>query len=130
MYRLNTSRQTTHISRTISQANALPTQVLIPSIVWRTPWTFIYDRSPAAERLGNDKAPSRRPTEWCFATSNEPSNRLLCVRSEIVVERHLAVDHRVLLPLYGPFGESELRLDDFLEQRIIARFRLGHVVED
>jgi hypothetical protein len=32
MYRLKTSTQTTHISKTISQETALPTQVLTPSM--------------------------------------------------------------------------------------------------
>src|SRR5205807_9895548 len=32
----------------------------------------------------------------------------------VVVERHLATHHRVLLPLAGALGEGELRLDDLL----------------
>jgi hypothetical protein len=38
---LNTSTQTSVISPMISQAAALPTQVLMPSIVCRKLWTFI-----------------------------------------------------------------------------------------
>jgi hypothetical protein len=41
MYRLKTSTQTTAISATISQAAALPTHVLMPSIVCKNRWTFM-----------------------------------------------------------------------------------------
>src|SRR5436305_12432856 len=65
MYRLKTSTQTMAISAMISQAAALPTQVLIPSIVWRKRWTVIHQLPQSSKR--REKAPPGRFTEWCFA---------------------------------------------------------------
>ena len=52
------------------------------------------------------------------------------VRPEVVIERHLAADDRVLFPLRRPLGERELRLDDLLEQRVVADYFFAIFVVD
>src|SRR6516162_9839671 len=47
-----------------------------------------------------------------------PSDRLCSLRTPVMLERHPAVYDIVLLPLRRALGEGQLRLDDFLEQRI------------
>src|ERR1700761_3852318 len=110
----------------ISQAAALPNHVLMPSIVYRTRWTFIV-QSPFARQGDDNKAPSHsRGTVLCQFSA--PSDRQFPVRTEVVVERHPAVGDVVLLPARRPLGESNLRLDDLLEERVRAQVLLGDLV--
>src|SRR5262245_32092210 len=109
-----TSMHTTPIRATISQAAVLPHQVLMPSIACRTR-TFIADFSLGWEgrRGGRQGTPSN---ERCLAgLANVALERGLGARTEIVIEHHLPVDHRVLLPAGRAPGEGDLRLSDFLE---------------
>src|SRR5262249_60687362 len=78
----------------------------------------------------NNKAPSVAPAEWCFASFSAPSDRLLGIRSEVVIEHHLTAYDGVLFPLRRPLGERELRFDDLLEQRVFRRLLLCDLIED
>src|SRR5690349_1641523 len=107
--------------RMMSQAAALPTQVLISSTRPRTRWTLINAGPCGARRTAGRRPP---PTP-----AGEPrrSAELLggAILSEIVVEGHAPLHDRVLLPSRRPLGELELRLQDLLEQGILLGF-LGH----
>src|SRR3954471_17946889 len=62
---------------------------------------------------------------WCLARKFWRSDLLGgSVGAPVVVKGHFAAHHRVLLPLRRALGESELRLQDFLEQRIFRRLLL------
>src|SRR5450755_535662 len=111
----------------ISQDAALPTQVLMPSIVCRTRWTFIFILPPYGQGLARTKHHSVSPRNGALHFS-APSDRRLRVWAEIVVERHFARRDVVLLPLRRPLGEGELRLDDLLEQRVGPDVFLGDLV--
>src|SRR5438874_8152533 len=125
--------QTTLISTIISHAVALPTQVLMPSIVCRKLWTLMgCDRS--ARGIDSTKHhPGRAPDgALLFRAFSSAASDLLgrAVGAPIMVIGHLAAHHRVLLPLRRPLGECELRLQDFLEQRVFSRFLLDDLVVD
>src|SRR4051812_1889651 len=66
---------------------------------------------------------------WCSWESNAGSG-LLRLRPEVVVERHLAAHDGILLPLRHALGELELRVEDLLEQRVLARLLLHDLVVD
>src|ERR1044072_1039126 len=116
MYRLNPSAQTSSISPTISQAHALPIQVLMPSMVWRNFSTVMNCAVPAPSYQSN--APSGILRMVLALRCSGRSDRLRTVPAPVVIERHLPADDRVLLPLGLALGEGERRLDDLLEQRI------------
>src|SRR4029077_12860614 len=106
----------------MSQAKVLPTHVLMPSIGCRKLWTFIQCRQV---RGGYDKAPSGRPARMVLCQFSVSSDRLLRVRSPIMLERDVAAHDVVVLPLGGTLGKRELRLDDLLEHRVGRRVLLG-----
>src|ERR1043166_4246222 len=101
---MNTSTQTTVISSMISQDAALPTHVLIPSIVCRNFSTSIHPHpvrylilahtltGTPAYALGRPKHHPVAPAGRCFSRVVRRSDRLLGVRSEVVLVRHAAVD--------------------------------------
>src|SRR5262245_12673988 len=95
----------------------LPTQVLMPSMMWRRRWTVM--RGPIGASVFGAwfrtsrgcrqcKAPSGRDRMVLhqFRTASDPKRP--CVRSEVAVERHSAADDRVLLPARDPFRVVEL----------------------
>ena len=53
----------------ISQAAVLPTQVLMPSIVCRTRWTFIVYLPPFVDEDWQEQSTIPVGAEWCFAGS-------------------------------------------------------------
>ena len=53
----------------ISQAAALPTQVLMPSIVCRKALDVHIQSPPRRGEFGNEQSTIRPPSEWCFAVS-------------------------------------------------------------
>src|SRR5258708_8270890 len=131
-----------------SQAAALPTHVLMPSIVCRTLCTFISVAVCRDSRAQQEQSTIPFSAEWCFARSarrffdfahvligkpiptfpGHALDRRFRVRSEIVIERHPAVGDVVLLPARRPPGERELRFDDLLEQRVRPYVFLGDLV--
>src|SRR5882672_3771750 len=125
--------QTTLIRTIISHAVALPTQVLMPSIVCRKLWTLMGAIVRREGSIVQSTIRVARPNgALLFRAFSSAASDLLgrAVGAPIMVIRHLAAHHRVLLPLRRPLGERELRLQDFLEQRIFSRFLLDHLVVD
>src|SRR5215471_5440373 len=120
---------TTAVSTTISQAAALPTQVLMPSMVWRKRSTVMLPPQRSwgggavlRRRRGHAPSLSYDPFARCAGTSPRMTwggkdcasaitlqLHRLGVGAPVVVERHLAAHHRVLLPLGGALGEGQLR---------------------
>src|SRR5215210_7636519 len=108
----------------ISQAAALPTQVEMPSTVWRIFWTSMRRRG----REGEARRPfSKRGAARFGGASDLLRGRVL---AEIVIERHAAVDDGVLLPPGRPLREGELGLEDLLEERVLGRLLLHDLVID
>src|SRR4051794_16292871 len=127
--------QTTLIRTIISQAVALPTQVEMPSIVCRRPWTLMGCGRSERRREKQDRYNTRHRPDYvpddalpAFISASELLGRR--VGSEIVVVGHAAAHHRVLLPLRRALCEFDLRLDDLLEDRIFGRLLLRHLVVD
>src|SRR5205085_11338623 len=112
---------------TISHAKALPTQVLISSMVCRMDCTVMRGSRFVNEAGTTKHHPVARPDG--ASPVRLSSDRRLGVRPEVVIERHLAVGDVVLLPAQRALGEVELRLDDLLEQRIARDVLLRDLVE-
>src|SRR6478752_871859 len=114
----------------MSQAAALPANVLIPSMDCRKrsaviSWRPVY-RTCGQVKIGDirqqqsiirEKVPDDAGYVRLMA-----SGLLLRVRAEVMVVGHAAIHDRVLLPLRGALGEGLLGLGDFLEQGILGRF--------
>src|SRR5439155_7429972 len=114
--------QTRAISPTISQAAALPTHVLMPSIVCRKVWTFMRCGRSARGYFDNTKHHPVAQPNGALPASIVWSDLLgRPVRSEVPVEHHLSAHDRVQLPAGRPLGELDLRRDDFLEHRVFRR---------
>src|SRR5262249_28267050 len=124
--------QTALIRMIISQAVALPIQVLRRSIEYSKFWTLMgRDRSAKKVVSTYYMAP---PGPWagrCRARS-VPASDLLGrgVGAEIMVVRHAAADYSILLPLRRASRKRDLRLQDLLEQRVLSRLLLHHLVVD
>src|SRR5262245_46304366 len=112
----------------ISHAAALPTQVLMPSIACRMLWTLIHCRRRCEEKVSTTKHHSVT-CRMVLCQFRSSSDRLLGVRSPVMVEHHLSAHNGVLFPLRRPLCKRELGFDDLLEQRIFRRFLLCHLVE-
>src|ERR1043165_6497760 len=90
-------------------------------------WGGISWLGHAKPHLPETKHHSARPN-GAFAQVVEPSDRGLRVRSEVMVESHLAADDVVVFPAHGALGKIELRLDDLLEQWIARHVLLDDLV--
>src|SRR3954453_4199500 len=113
----------------ISHAAALPTQVVMPSIVWRKLWTLMGGSRPSTRRLEGPRDAIRSVLpDGVPAAGNASELGRGGVRAEIVVNGHPAVGHGVLLPTRHPFGEGDLRVEDLPEDRIVRRLLLRNLV--
>src|SRR6185369_11204975 len=117
--------QTALIRTIISHAVALPTQVLMPSMVCRKLWTLMGGAIVRREGsiIQSTIRVARPKGALLFRAYSSAASDLLgrAVGAPIMVIGHLAAHHRVLLPLRRALGEGELRLQDLLEQRIFRR---------
>src|SRR4030095_5600446 len=101
----------------MSQAKVLPAQVLMRSAACISCCVFISTR---LRRTKNEPSGLRRKAGTAAVAAGGRGTSAL-LRREVVVPRHLEVDHVVALPLARVQGEGLLRIEHLLEQRVLFR---------